>query len=337
MTLPSKKLPDEPLELVVEPSQDGWRLDLFLVHHFPDYSRVHLRRVITAGGTRVDEMGGKPSYRLKTGQHVWVMLPEIPREAPRPEPIPLEILYEDEWLAVINKPPAMVVHPARGHWSGTLASALAYHFGGRLSGAGGPTRPGIVHRLDRDTSGAIVVAKNDQAHGRLAAQFQERSIEKEYFALVAGTPQRDRDLILEPIGMHPRHREKMAIRRDDPALSNSRPAETFYEVVERFDGFAAVRAAPKTGRTHQIRVHLGHIGCPVLCDRQYGGRKQITRGEIRRDPDDALVLLDRQALHALRIKFSHPETGRPIEVEAPLPEDMAAVLAELRDWRPVVS
>jgi 23S rRNA pseudouridine1911/1915/1917 synthase len=320
----------EPVELIVEPAEAGWRLDQFLAHYLPQYSRVHLRRVITAGGTQVDSLGGKPSYRLKAGQRVRVVLPEIPRETPQPEEIPLEILYEDDYVAAINKPPAMVVHPARGHWSGTLASALQHHFGGQLSTVGGPTRPGIVHRLDRDTSGVILVAKNDLAHGNLGSQFEARTIQKQYYALVAGNPQRDRDVIDRPIGMHPLQREKMAIRHGDPS---SREAQTFYEVQERFDGFAAVIASPKTGRTHQIRVHLDHIGCPVLCDKQYGGRSQITRGEIRRDPSDTLVLLDRQALHARRIRFLQPVTGEPIEVEAPLPADMTAVLEELRAYR----
>jgi len=325
-----EKLPSEPVALSVGSSQEGWRLDLFLVHHFPEYSRVHLRRVITAGGVKVDGQGGKPSYRLRPGQRVSIVLPEVPREAPQAEAIPLDILYEDDWLVVINKPPGMVVHPARGHWSGTLASALQYHFGGRLSTVGGPGRPGIVHRLDRDTSGVILVAKHDVAHAKLAVQFQTRTVRKEYFALVAGTPGRDRDLIEQPIGVHPRQRQKMAIRRDETV---SRAAQTFYEVVERFEGFAAVRVLPKTGRTHQIRVHLAHIGCPVLCDRQYGGRGRVTRGEIRRDPQDTLVLLRRQALHARRLGFSHPETGQPLDIEAPLPDDMAAVLAELREFR----
>jgi len=327
---PPEYLSSEPIELVVTPQQAGWRLDLFLVHHFPSYSRVHLRRVITAGGVKVGLQGGKPSYRLHAGQRVTVVLPEIPREAPQPEAIPLEILYDDDWLAVVNKPPGMVVHPARGHWSGTLASALAYRFAGQLSTVGGPTRPGIVHRLDRDTSGAILVAKNDVAHGKLSVQFQERTIRKEYFALVAGSPELDRDVIAEPIGLHPRDREKMAIRRHDPA---SQAARTVYEVVERFDGFAAVCVYPKTGRTHQIRVHLVHVGCPVLCDRQYGGRSRLTRGELRRDPADATVLLDRQALHARRLGFLHPHTGLPLEIEAPLPADLTAVLAELRSCR----
>ena len=211
---------------------------------------------------------------------------------------------------VVNKPPGMVVHPARGHWSGTLAGALQFRFGPTLSAAGGLNRPGIVHRLDRDTSGVILVARNDVAHAKLAKQFAARSIEKEYFALVVGSPPCDRDIIDCPIGFHPHMREKMAIRRDD---ADSRPAQTFYEVLERFDGFAARQLLPKTGRTHQIRVHLNHVGCPVLCDRQYGGRSQITRGEIRRDPADELVLLDRQALHARRLRFLHPATGEPMK------------------------
>ena len=323
-------LSSEPTELTVEAMQAGHRLDAFLASHFPDYSRVHLRRVITAGGVKIDGRGGKPAYRLHAGQRVSIVLPEIPREAPRPENIPLEILYRDDHLVVINKPPGMVVHPARGHWSGTLASALQFHFGSTLSTTGGLSRPGIVHRLDRDTSGVILVARDDQAHSKLAKQFAARSIEKEYFALVAGCPLRDRDYIDCPIGFHPHVREKMAIRHDH---AESRPAQTFYEVLERFDGFAALKLLPKTGRTHQIRVHLNHIGCPVLCDRQYGGRARITRGEIRRDRTDELVLLDRQALHARRLRFNHPATGQPMEVQAPLAGDIAAVLDALRQWR----
>jgi 23S rRNA pseudouridine1911/1915/1917 synthase len=279
---------------------------------------------------RVDDRGGKPAYRLIPGQRVRILLPEIPREAPRPENIPLDILFEDEHLVVVNKPPGMVVHPARGHWSGTLASALQFHFGSTLSTSGGPSRPGIVHRLDRDTSGVILVARSDTAHAKLARQFAERTIEKEYYALVSGGPVLDRDMIDCPIGFHPHQREKMAIRRDDV---ESRPAQTYFEVVERFEGFAALKLVPKTGRTHQIRVHLSHIGCPVLCDKQYGGRSQITRGEIRRDASDQLLLLDRQALHARRLKFRHPEDARVIEIEAPITADMQAVLDELRTYR----
>lgn len=323
-------LSSDPVELIVDSAESGWRLDVFLAHHFPDYSRVHLRRVITAGGVQVGDRGGKPAYRLIPGQRVRILLPEIPREAPRPENIPLEILFEDDDLVVINKPPGMVVHPARGHWSGTLASALQFHFGSTLSTAGGPSRPGIVHRLDRDTSGVILVARSDLAHAKLSRQFAQRTIEKEYYALVSGVPLRDRDVIDCPIGFHPHQREKMAIRHDD---LESRPAQTFFEVTERFAGFAALRLIPKTGRTHQIRVHLSHIGCPVLCDKQYGGRSQITRGEIRRDTADQQILLDRQALHARRLKFEHPHDGRSLIIEAPIPADMQAVLDELRAHR----
>jgi len=314
---------------VVSPEFENSRLDSYLARQLPAFSRVHLRKVINAAHVKVDGKREKASHHLRVGQHVTIVLPELPRPSPRPENIPLDILYEDDVLAAINKPPGMVVHPAKGNWSGTLTSALQYHFD-QLSSMGGPTRPGIVHRLDRDTSGVIVVAKNDFAHRRLADQFEQRTLEKEYFAVVVGRPDRDRDTIDQPIGFHPRQREKMAIRRDDP---DSREARSFYEVIERFDGFAAVRITPRTGRTHQIRVHLASIGCPVLCDRQYGSRAQITRGELSRQPEDAEVLLPRQALHALRLKIAHPTTGEPIEFTAPLPADILGVLAALREFR----
>jgi 23S rRNA pseudouridine1911/1915/1917 synthase len=269
------------------------------------------------------------AYRLRAGQKVVVALPELPRQAPRPENIPLDVLYEDEWIVAINKPPGMVVHPSRGHWSGTLAAALTYHFD-QLSEVGGATRPGIVHRLDRDTSGVMVVTKTDRAHLALASQFEDRTIEKEYFAIVVGSLDRDRDVIEQPIGAHPTHREKMAIRADH---STSRHARTFYEVVERFDGYTALRVFPKTGRTHQIRVHLAHLSRPILCDKLYGGRTQITLGEIRDRRENDEVILDRTALHARRLRFVHPMTGQPVEVEAPLREDLERVLAALRQYR----
>jgi 23S rRNA pseudouridine1911/1915/1917 synthase len=323
-------LSDEPVEFVVDESEAGLRLDILLSLHFHDYSRGHLRRVISAGGVQIDERGGKPAYRVHPGQRVRVVLPEIPRQAPRPEEIPLDILFEDEDLVVVNKPPGMVVHPARGHWSGTLVSALQFHFGPSLSSSGGPLRPGIVHRLDRDTSGAILVARHDQAHGKLADQFQSRLIEKEYFAIVVGKPDMDSDIIDRSIAVHPQHREKMTTVRDEEA---GRTAQTFYRVDERFRGFAAVRALPKTGRTHQIRVHLAHIGLPVLCDRAYGHRAELTRGELSGDPADTLVILNRQALHARRLRFAHPRSGAIVEIEAPLPADLQSVLGDLRKYR----
>jgi 23S rRNA pseudouridine1911/1915/1917 synthase len=323
------ELSEEPIELIVAPQEEGERLDAFLARHFPRHSRMQLRKVIAGGGVTVDEGGCKVAYRLKAGQRVAVFLPEMPTAGPQPENIPLQVLYEDEHLIVVNKPAGMVVHPARGHWSGTLVSALAYHFR-ELSGAGGPHRPGIVHRLDRDTSGVMVVAKSDRIHYALAEQFEKRSTEKEYFAITSGVPDRDRDRIEQPIGLHPHQREKMAIRTRHPT---SREAVTFFEVLERFDGFAALKVLPKTGRTHQIRVHLAHVGSPILCDRLYGGRAKLTRGELSRRLEDEEVLLARQALHARRIRITHPASGQPIEFAAPLPEDLQRVLAALRQYR----
>jgi len=325
------ELTREPVHFFVTEAEDGHRLDVLLSLHFHEYSRGHLRRVITAGGVQIDGRGGKPAYRVRTGQQVRVSLPDIPRQAPQPEEIPLEILFEDEDLVVVNKPPGMVVHPARGHWTGTLASALQFRFGPSLSSTGGPQRPGIVHRLDRGTSGVILVARTDQAHARLAAQFQTRAIEKEYFAIVVGNPDRDSDVINRAIRVDPRVREKMTTVADGAA--DSRPAQTFYTVVERFDGFATMKVLPKTGRTHQIRVHLAYAGFPVLCDRAYGHRSELTRGELRRDQTDKTLLLGRQALHARRLKFLHPRTGATIEVEAPLSVDITNVIEELRKSR----
>ncbi len=228
----------------------------------------------------------------------------------------------------------MVVHPAKGHWSGTLTSALAFHFG-QLSDVGGATRPGIVHRLDRDTSGVIVVAKTNPVHLALSAQFESRDVYKEYFAITLGKVQMDRDVIRAPIGPHPYQRDKMAIREGHP---QSRDAETWFEVIERFDGYTAVKLMPKTGRTHQIRVHLAHIGAPVLCDRQYAGHAQVTRGQLARrlarreppQPGDDDVLLDRQALHACRLEINHPITDERLKFESPLPPDIDRVWQALR-------
>ncbi len=319
----------EPVELIVSDAQQGLRLDVLLAETYPAYSRGHLTKAIKAGGARVDGKPAKPSHRLTAGERVEFSLPALPREGPEPENIPLELLYEDEHLVAINKPPGMIVHPAKGHWSGTLASALAYHFD-QLSTTGGPTRPGIVHRLDRDTSGVIVVAKTDAAHFKLAEQFEQRTTEKEYRAIVRHAPPLDRDRIDFPIGPHPHQRDKMALRKDHP---QSREAQTYYEVLERFDGFAYLKLLPKTGRTHQIRVHLTHVGSSVLCDKLYGGGDRVTLGEIARDARQQDVLLDRQALHAQRLRLDHPRTGKPLEFVAPVPEDMQRVLAALRAWR----
>jgi 23S rRNA pseudouridine1911/1915/1917 synthase len=328
--MPPDELSTDPTELVVGAEHEGSRLDAFLAEQFPRYSRVRLRQVINAAAVLVDGKRTKAAYRLRAGQRISIVLPDLPIEAPQPENIPLDILHEDEHLVAVNKPPGMVVHPAKGHWSGTLTSALAYHFKS-LSGVGGPMRPGIVHRLDRETSGVIVVAKTDQAHLGLAAQFEDRTTKKEYEAIVVGSPDRDRDTLEQPIGVHPYQREKMAIRANH---ATTRSAKTFYEVTERFRGFAAVKVLPKTGRTHQIRVHLAHLGCPVLCDRLYGGRSQITMNELA-GAGKADLLLDRQALHAHRLAVTHPISGEAIEFVAPLHDDMQTVLTVLRKHRRV--
>ncbi len=320
--------------------QASQRLDVFLATHYAPISRANVQRAISAGHVHVNDLQEKASYRLQVGDRVEVRQIEVPREGPVPQNIALTILHEDESIIVVDKPAGMIVHPAKGHWEGTLASALAHHFG-QLSGRGGPTRPGIVHRLDRDTSGVIVVAKNDVVHDALAAQFKSREVLKEYLAIVAGAPEMDRDRIDEPIADHPTHREKKAIRRNDP---EARPAVTDYEVIERFAGYAFVRALPKTGRTHQIRLHLAHIRHPILCDRLYGGRailgelELIPRGTMGHDAAvakaaEAKPLLERHALHAYRLAITHPTSGVRMEFVAPLAADMQRTLDALRHWR----
>ena len=322
-------------EHTVAEHEHGERIDAMCALLLDAYSRVFLRKVIQEGGATVDGESVKPSFRVRAGQRVELMLPPPPADGPQPEDIPLDVIYEDEALIAINKPPGMVVHPAKGNWRGTLASALAHRFQ-QLSDVGGPTRPGIIHRLDRDTSGVILVAKTNAMHLKLSEQFEQRSIQKEYIAISVGRIELDRDCIRQPIGPHPYQRDKMAIRKDHP---ESRDAETFYEVVERFRGFCLVKLHPKTGRTHQIRVHLDYIGSPVLCDRLYAGHARITRGEIRRrqlhglppEPGDDQVVLERQALHAHRIAFEHPISGAQLELVSPLPADMLLTLGLLRE------
>jgi 23S rRNA pseudouridine1911/1915/1917 synthase len=302
------------------------------------YSRSILRRSIDAGHIRVDDAPCRASLRLEPGNVIIVDQVAAPREGPKPQNIPLNILYEDEAIIVVDKRAGMIVHPAKGHWEGTLASALAHHFG-TLSTRGGPTRPGIVHRLDRETSGVIVVAKNDQAHDALAAQFKSREVKKEYLAIVLGVPNRDRDVVDEPIGNHPTNREKKAIRREDP---NARAAVTVLETIERFAGYSLVRALPRTGRTHQIRIHLTHIRHPVLCDKLYGGGRTkiselelIPARQISHDSEARFgkLILARHALHAHKLTITNPTTGKLQAFEAPLHADMENTLTALRKWR----
>ncbi len=322
------------LTFTVSEDKDGLRVDLFLTLVCDGYSRVFLRKIVAEGHVTVDGQKIKPAFKVHTGHKVEINLPPPPVDGPIPEDIPLNVIWEDEHLVVINKPPAMVVHPAKGHWHGTLTAALAHHFQ-NLSDVGGPTRPGIVHRLDRDTSGVIAIAKTNEAHFKLAAQFESRDVEKEYRCIVVGRIDHDRDWIRAPIGYHPYQREKMAIR---DGHHSSRHAETFYEVIERFAGYSYLSVHPKTGRTHQIRVHLDHVGHSVLCDRLYAGHARITRGQLLRKAlqgkpptvEDETVIMERQALHAYRLKFEHPINGGELEFLAPLPEDFEQVLRVLR-------
>ncbi len=317
----------------VTEEEQGQRIDALLAAHLNGYSRVFLRKVVQEGGCQVESETVKPSFKVRAGQRIAARIPPMPDEGPRPESIPLSILFEDEHLIAIDKPPGMVVHPAKGHWAGTLTSALAFHFQ-QLSNVGGATRPGIVHRLDRDTSGVIVIAKTNTVHLELAAQFEQRSVTKEYVAITLGRIGMDRDIIRAPIGPHPYQRDKMAIRSEHP---QSRDAETWYEVQERYDGYTLVKLMPKTGRTHQIRVHLAHIGYPVLCDRLYAGHAQVTRGQLARrlakreplQPGDEEVLLARQALHARRLELDHPVTGERMIWESAIPADIASVIDAL--------
>jgi 23S rRNA pseudouridine1911/1915/1917 synthase len=259
-------------------------------------------------------------------------MPQPVHEIPIPENIPIDILYQDEWLALVNKPPDMVVHPAKGNWSGTLVNALQWHFRDQLSTENGQLRAGIVHRLDKDTSGVILVAKDDRTHRELAMQFETRKVFKEYVAIAVGELGRDSDYIEGALKMHPHDRLKMIVSSDPDA----KPALSYYEVLERFRGYTLVKIQPRTGRTHQIRVHLLHSGSPVLADKIYGGRDQLKLSDLAPDilPARDRVLISRQALHAFRLRFRHPRTDRWLEAEAPLPSDMRGVIEAMREYRP---
>jgi 23S rRNA pseudouridine1911/1915/1917 synthase len=322
------ELSPTPVEFRVKGRMAGKRIDAYLASRFPDYSRSVVQKVIDAGAVHVNGQPVKAAYKVRVDDLIRVWLPELADDAPTPEDIPLSIVHEDQAFVVLDKGPGMVVHPAKGHWAGTLVNALQFHFD-QLSSVGGENRPGIVHRLDRDTSGLLIVAKDDRAHRLLARQFEERTIHKEYLALVAGVPSRDSDYIERTIGFHPTHREKMAIRMPE---DGGKDAVTYYEVLERFARHALVRCRPETGRTHQIRVHLAHIGHPIVADKLYSGRDRLTVADIlgpgAADADQ--VLIARQALHAHRLTFTHPLTGQPLDFTAPLPADMGGTLEFLR-------
>ena len=302
----------------VPEESSGTRLDQFLVSMLGGMSRSHVQRLIKEGHVQVAGKSGKPNQPVKLDQEISVDVPEPTDPTPQAEEIPLPILYQDSDLIVVDKPAGMVVHPAAGHASGTLVNALLHHVTD-LSGIGGERRPGIVHRLDRGTSGLMVVAKNDAAHEELARQFSEREIEKEYLALVWGLLNAHRR-IDAPIGRDPSNRKKMSTR-----ARRSREAVTRIVRAEPFKAVTMVQVAILTGRTHQIRVHLSAIGHPIVGDAEYGGVHRRVAGDTR-----AVTHLDRPFLHAAHLVFKHPEDGRRMEFFSDLPADLQRVIDELR-------
>lgn len=303
--------------LRVPDSAAGARLDVFLAGAAQIRTRSQAKQLIDAGRVRVDGVARKGSHVVRAGSVVDVDVPAPEPLSVEPEAVPLRVLYEDADVLAIDKPPGMVVHPAPGARRGTLVNALAYRLG-ELHGVGDAERPGIVHRLDRDTSGVLLVARTAAALEALARQFRERTIEKRYVAVVRGTLRPDTGVVDQPIGRHPHERKRMSVR-----TRRGRAAVTRWTVLERLPGATLVALAPETGRTHQLRVHLAAIGHPIVGDRVYGARRAHGGGPMHA----------RQALHAERIRFTHPGTGAPIEVRAPLPADLEELLAALRQPR----
>jgi 23S rRNA pseudouridine1911/1915/1917 synthase len=288
----------------------GQRLDVFLAHVFPDLTRSRIQNLIKQNFVRSKEKPLKPNHRVKEGEEFIVTIPDPVEISLDPENIDVEIIYEDEDLVVINKPQGMVVHPAVGNLSGTLVNALLYHCD-HLSGINGKVRPGIVHRLDKDTSGLLVVAKNDMSHQHLAKQIKGKTVTRIYWALVDGKLKEEARTIHAPIGRHPIERKKMTV------VPGGRQAVTHIRVLESFEDATLVEAKLETGRTHQIRVHLAHIGFPIMGDPRYGRKKQKLH-------------LSGQALHAKYLAFVHPTKGNLMEFEAPLPRYFEDILGKLR-------
>lgn len=313
------------------------RLDRYLVDRVPFMSRTALQRLIDEEQVTVNGRVPKASTKLRLGDVVQALLPPPPSKEIPAEDIPLAVLFEDEDLIVINKQPDIIVHPARSHRSGTLINALSWRFktmsGGELSSVGEEfARPGIVHRLDRWTTGAMVAAKSDLAHWRLGDQFQARTVNKRYLAIVHGSVETPMDTIDMPIGKHPRIFDRYAVRFDD----FGKPATTIYRVRERFEGYTLMELELKTGRTHQIRVHMAHLGHPIAGDDYYGGRRLTRSAIVPKGADDLsrdLPLLARQALHAALLEFDHPISGERCTFHAPLWPDMREFIMLLREHR----
>ena len=299
-----------PILLKAAEESKNQRLDAFLASSLDELTRSQATRLIESGAVTVNGKAVSKSYKLTGGEDIAVTLP-----APEPvkavaQDIPLDVVYEDADVIVVNKPSGMVVHPAPGHADGTLVNALLHHCAGSLSGVGGALRPGIVHRIDRDTSGLIIAAKNDAAHRFLSAQLADHTLARTYECIVVGTLREDSGMVDAPIARHPTDRKRMAV------VQGGRPAVTHWEVIARYPGFTHVRCRLETGRTHQIRVHMAYLGHPILGDTVYGAKKEVAG-------------LTGQCLHAVGLRFLHPRTHEAVELSCPLPEEFTGMLQKI--------
>ena len=301
----------EPIRLRASEESKNQRLDAFLASSLDGLTRSQATRLIESGEVAVNGRAVSKSYKLAGGEDIAVTLPEPEPVEAVPQDIPLDVVYEDADVIVVNKPSGMVVHPAPGHPDGTLVNALLYHCAGTLSGIGGALRPGIVHRIDRDTSGLIIAAKNDAAHQYLSAQLADHTLARTYECIVVGALREDRGTVNAPIARHPTDRKRMAV------VAGGREAVTHWEVIARYPGYTHVRCRLETGRTHQIRVHMAYIGHPILGDTVYGAKKEVPG-------------LTGQCLHAVGLRFLHPRTHEVVELSCPLPEEFTRMLQKIR-------
>ena len=301
----------EPIRLRASEECKNQRLDAFLASSLDGLTRSQATRLIESGEVAVNGRAVSKSYKLAGGEDIAVTLPEPEPVEAVPQDIPLDVVYEDADVIVVNKPSGMVVHPAPGHPDGTLVNALLHHCAGTLSGVGGALRPGIVHRIDRDTSGLIIAAKNDAAHQYLSAQLADHTLARTYECIVVGKLREDRGTVDAPIARHPTDRKRMAV------VAGGREAVTHWEVIARYPGYTHVRCRLETGRTHQIRVHMAYIGHPILGDTVYGAKKEVPG-------------LTGQCLHAVGLRFLHPRTHEVVELSCPLPEEFTRMLQKIR-------
>jgi len=329
--LPPPETEREQIDILVKKTYRRRRLDSYLADRFPQRSRTYWQELIRSGHSLVNGRPTKPSHAIQKGDHITLLVEPEPEKTLEPEPMPLDIVYEDPYLIVLNKAAGIVVHPAPGHLHGTLIQGVLHHVtveGGHLSEGSAPDRPGIIHRLDKGTTGLIIMAKEESTHRHLARQFQERRVEKTYVAIVRGEVNFDSDYVELPLGPHPRDHLRVIVRADE-----GKEASTFYEVMKRYRGYTFLRVHPKTGRTHQIRAHLAAIGHPLVGDVLYGGPRLLARdlGADEFAPDEPIM--DRQALHAEQLTFFHPKQRKKLTFEAPWPADLERLVTLLRRYR----